>query len=237
MSRLKTSFNIVAVTATLAASPLVSAGGNDDPLLYMVKIDQLERRNGDEDSTVFEAKAWAGYDLQKLWLKTKIEHVESEDDKIELQLLYSHAISPYWNLALGARRDFKPEPERNWAVLNLHGLAPYYLEVDSALFIGESGRSALRVEVEHELMLTQRWALRPKLEVNFFGKNDDDTETGSGLSNTELGLRLAYEIRREFAPYIGLNWEKKYGNTADFARDKGEKTDDTQFVIGIHAWF
>lgn len=215
----------------------VIAGANDDPLLFMVNIDQLEKREGDEDPFVLEAEAWIGYDVNKLWIKTEVEHVEGENEEVELQLLYSRAISSFWNLELGFRRDFKPEPERNWGVISFHGLAPYYLDIDSALFIGESGRTALRFEVEYELMLTQRWVLIPELEANFFGKTDEETETGSGLASSEIGLRLAYEIRREIAPYIGVNWERKYGKTADFAKSEGESTTDTQFVIGIHAWF
>lgn len=222
---------------SLLLSPMVFAGAKDDPLLFMVNIDQLEKRNGDEDPTVLEAQAWAGYDLHKLWVKTEVERVEGENEDVELQLLYSKAISPFWNVELGARRDFKPEPERNWGVIGFHGLAPYYFEVDTALFVGESGRTALRFEAEYELMLTQRWVLVPELELNFFGETDEETETGSGLANSELGLRLAYEFRREFAPYIGVNWEKKYGKTADFAEAEDESTNDTQFVIGVSAWF
>lgn len=232
------SFTIGLLTmALLVTGQNVLAGAKDDPLLTMVNIDQLEKRNGDEDPFVFEAQAWMGYDLNKIWLKTEAERVEGENESVELQLLYSKAFSPFWNLQVGARRDFKPEPGRNWGVIGFQGIAPYYVEIDTALFVGESGRTALRFEAEYELMLTQRLVLIPEIELNFFGKTDEETETGSGLSNSEVGLRLAYEIRREFAPYIGVNWERKYGTTADFAKDEGESTNDTQLVIGVSAWF
>lgn len=233
------SFNLSLFTlCLLGVSQHTFAGAKDDPLLTMINIDQLEQRNGDEeDPFVFEGQAWVGYDLDKVWLKTEVERVDSENENVELQVLYSKAISPFWNIQVGARRDFKPDPERNWGVIGFQGVAPYYLEVDTALFIGESGRTALRVETEYELMLTQRLVLIPEIELNFFGKTDEETETGSGLSNSELGLRLAYEIRREFAPYIGINWERKYGTTADFAKRDGESTNDTQFVVGVSAWF
>lgn len=106
-----------------------------------------------------------------------------------------------------------------------------------SLFIGESGRTALRFDAEYELMLTQRLVLIPEVELNFFGENDMATGAGSGLSNSEVGLRLAHQIRRKFSPYIGVSWENKHGNTGDFARDEGELTKDTQFVIGVSAWF
>jgi copper resistance protein B len=165
------------------------------------------------------------------------ERVDNENEGIELQLLYSKAISPFWNFQLGARRDFKPEPERNWGVIGFQGIAPYYVEIDTALFIGESGRTSLRVESEYEFMLTQRLVLIPEFELNIFGEDDQETGASSGLSNSEVGLRLAYEIRREFSPYIGVNWENKYGTTANFAEDEGGTTNDTQFVIGFSAWF
>jgi copper resistance protein B len=86
-------------------------------------------------------------------------------------------------------------------------------------------------------MLTQKLVLSPEIELNFHGKDDEAVGVGSGLSDMELGLRLRYEIRREFAPYIGINYVKKYGDTADFARADGEDTHDTQIVAGFRAWF
>ncbi len=100
------------------------------------------------------------------------------------------------------------------------------------MFIGESGRTALRLEAEYELLFTQRLILTPEIEVNLYGQNDPDTGVGSGLSDLEVGLRLRYEIRREFAPYIGVNWLQLFGNTADFVRAAGESTSEAQFTIG-----
>ena len=60
---------------------------------------------------------------------------------------------------------------------------------------------------------------------------------GTGASGLELGLRLRYEIRREFASYIGVNWDKLFGGTADYAREEGESTNDLQFVVGVRTWF
>jgi copper resistance protein B len=154
-----------------------------------------------------------------------------------LQALYSRAIAPYWDLQLGLRHDFQPSPSRSWGVIGIQGIAPYFFEVDTALFIGESGQTALRVEAEYELLFTQKLILTPEVELNFYGQDDKDLNIGSGLSDLEAGLRLRYEIRREFAPYIGVNWNKSFGNTADFASAEGEDTDDVQWVVGLRAWF
>ena len=217
---------------------LAFAGMEDDPILTKVFIDQLELRASDgDDPWVLDAQGWIGKDLHKIWLKTEVERVDGETEEAEVQALYSRAIAPYWDFQVGWRHDIRPNPSRDWLAVGVEGLAPYWFEVDAAAFIGEDEQIGARVEAEYEWMFTQRWVLSPELEVNLHSKNDEETGTGSGLSDLELGLRLRYEIRREFAPYIGVNWTKKFGNTADFARDEGEDTSDVQFVIGVRAWF
>lgn len=216
----------------------VHAASKDDPVLLKVMIDQLEYRDAAGDNPlVWEAQAWLGQDLDKVWIKTEGERADGDTENSEAQLLYSKAIAPYWDLQAGVRHDFRPSPDRSWAVIGLQGLAPYLFEIDAALFVGGSGRTALRIEAEYELMITQRLILTPEVEINLHGKNDRKTGTGSGLSDIEAGLRLRYEIRRGSGPYIGINWENKYGKTADFASDEGEDTSDTQFVIGLRATF
>lgn len=228
---------LVSAVMLVISGPL-QAGGQDDPLLGKVMIDQLEVRDADDERPrVLEAQAWLGHDLHKLWFKADVERVDSENEEAELQALYNRAIAPYWDLQLGLRQDFRPEPKRSWAVFGVQGLAPYWFEVDAALFLGESGRSALRMSAEYELMLTQQWVLSPELEVGAYSQNDPDLGTGSGLSDVQGGLRLRYEVRREFAPYIGVNWNRKYGRAADYARQDGEDVEDSQLVFGVRAWF
>ncbi|HEY8568716.1 copper resistance protein B [Microbulbifer sp.] len=206
-------------------------------LLTKVMIDQLEAR--EHNGSALEGSLWFGSDFNKLWLKTEVEREDGETTDSELQALYSRAVAPYWDLQVGVRHDFKLEggDSKNWAAIGFNGLAPYFFEVDSALFLGEDGDSAFRLEAEYELLFTQQWILSPEIEMNFYGQNDPDTHTGSGLSDIEAGLRLRYEFTPQFAPYIGVNYEKKFGNTADFVRMEGEDTSETTWVIGLHAWF
>jgi len=214
------------------------AGMEDDPVITKVMIDQFETRVTDgDDPLVLEGQAWIGKDLNKFVIKADAEQVNGSTEELELQALYSRAIAPFWDFQVGVRQDQKPKPGRNWLAIGFQGLAPYWFEIDTALFIGESDQIGLRFTAEYEWMLTQRWVLSPDIEFNIYSKNDQATGTGSGLSDTQLGLRLRYEIKREFAPYIGVNWNKKYGNTATFAKNEGEKVDDTQFVAGIRVWF
>lgn len=229
---------LLATTALSLATPFAFAHSKDDPFLTMTKLDQFEVRSVEgDDPLVLEVQAWFGYDLDKLWLKAEGERVDDESEELELQALYSHAFSAFWDVQIGLRKDFIPAPDRSWGVIGVQGLAPYYFEVDAALFVGESGRTAVRFEAEYELLFTQQIVLMPELKINAYGQNDKDTGKGSGLADVELGLRLRYELRREFAPYIGLNWQKQYGNTADFTKLEGGEIEDTQFVVGVRAWF
>ena len=217
---------------------LSAAARKDDPILTKVMIDRLELRSTDgPDPWVLDAQAWVGRDLNKIWFKTEVEKVGGETEEAQLQALYSRAIAPYWDVQVGWRHDFKPNPTRDWLAIGFEGLAPYWFEVDAAVFVGGNGRVAARIKAEYEWMFTQKWVLSPEFEVNLHSKNDGAVGTGSGLSDMELGLRLRYEIRREFAPYIGVNLTRLFGNTADFARDEGEDTDDVQVVAGVRIWF
>ncbi len=235
------SFAFVAILAAaicLSVADDARADMEDDPLLLTVILDQLEMRDVGGDNTLsWDGQGWLGRDLHKIWFKTDGERTAGSTDEAELQFLYSKVIARYWDFQLGVRHDFKPSPSRSWAAIGFKGLAPYFFDIDAAAFIGESGRTALRFEAEYELLFTQRLILTPDIEINLYGQNDPDIGIGSGLSDIEAGLRLRYEIRRQFAPYIGVNWSRLFGNTADFTRIAGEKSSETQLIIGLRAWF
>jgi copper resistance protein B len=226
------------VVACIVAPQGGATGMEDDPLLAKVMIDKLEWRAAEgPDPLVWDAQGWIGKDLSKLWLKTEGEAVNGTISGGELQALYNRAVGPFWDLQAGWRHDFRPRPSRDWLALGIQGLAPYELDVEATLFAGGNGQLAARFRAEYELLFTQRLILSPELEVNAYGKDDAATGVGSGFSNLDLGLRLRYEIRRELAPYLGVNWAKQLSRTADFAREKGEHTDDLQFVLGVRVWF
>jgi len=137
----------------------------------------------------------------------------------------------------GIRHDFKPGASQDFAAIGVMGLAPYKFEVEATGYIGESGQTAARFEVEYETLLTNRLILQPLVEVNVYGQNDERRGIGSGLSTAEAGLRLRYEVTRQFASYIGIVHERAFGRTADFRRAEGEDTDDTRVVAGFRIWF
>ena len=146
-------------------------------------------------------------------------------------------MSRWWSFQGGVRQDFGAGPSRTWASVGVQGLAPYFFEIDAALYVGEGSRTAARLSAEYEMLITQRLVLQPELEFNLYGKDDTRNSIESGLSDVELGLRLRYEIRRELAPYVGVHWERKLGDTADLLRDAGDDVSDLTLVVGLRAWF
>jgi copper resistance protein B len=209
----------------------------DDAPYGKVLLDQLEWREVQGGSApAWEFDAWYGNDYNKLWLETEGERVDGEEEG-RVELMWDRIISPWWSLQTGVRQDFGAGPSRTWLDLGIQGLAPYFFEIDAAIYIGEEGRSAARFSGEYDILITQRLILQPELELRAFGKDDPENAIGSGFSDLELGVRLRYEIRREFAPYIGLHWERKFGRTADLARAAGEDPDDLTLVAGLRVWF
>ncbi|WP_233350534.1 copper resistance protein B [Henriciella barbarensis] len=192
----------------------------------------------DEDVLLLDGNAWIGGDINKLWFKTELEYLpdEGELEEAEVQALWSRAISPYFDLQLGVRQDFEPGG-RTHAVAGVQGLAPYLFEVDAAAFLSADGDLISRVETEYELLLTQRLILQPRAEMEFSAQDIPELETGSGLVSLSAGLRLRYEIEREFAPYIGVEYQRSFGRTADFIEAAGGKTDATALLVGIRAWY
>jgi len=237
MNTLTRQLSFPLLTASLISGP-VMAHENDDPVLTKVMLDQLEWRSSDGvNPYVLEAQAWVGKDLHKLWLKTDVTRVDGATEDAEIQALYSRAIAPYWDLQVGLRQDLKPSPVREWGVIGIQGLAPYFFDIDAALFIGNSGATGARLSADYELIFTQKLVLAPEITLNLYGQNDRAYQTGSGLSDIQMGLRLRYEICREFAPYVGVKWSKSFGNTANYVRDRGEPSSDTQWVAGVRLWF
>ena len=210
----------------------------DEASLAMVMLDQVEYAHGSHGGGVFlDGAAWYGKDLDKLWLKAEGESSRGRLLDLRTEALWDHAITTYWSTQLGVRHDLGVGPDRTWAALGAQGLAPYWLDTEVAIYVGQGGRTAARVQLEYDALLTQRWVLQPKVELNIYGRDDPRRGTGSGLSDAEFGLRLRYEIRREIAPYVGVAYRQRYGRSADFTRALGEAPDDVQFVIGLHAWF
>lgn len=206
-------------------------------LTYKIMGDMIEYRSqGGEDGYTWNGEAWFGGDIDRLVIKTEGEGGE-DIESAEIQALYSRAWDHVTDLQIGIRQDIEPNPSRTYLALGFETVLPYWFEVEGALFVGQRGQVLGRLDGNYDLQLTQRLVLQPRAEVNFAAKDDAAIGLGSGLSDAELGLRLRYEFQREFAPYIGVTWERKFGDTADYARAEGESAETTSFVIGLRAWY
>lgn len=201
-------------------------------------VDRLERvHTRDGNATAYDMQAWFGRNYNRLVVKAEGDVSQGELQEARTELLWGHAIATFWDTQLGMRYDSGAGPDRGWLAFGVQGLAPYWFEVDAAAYVGDNGRTALRLEAEYELLLTQKLVLQPRLEINAYGKNDEVLGIGSGLSDGAAGLRLRYEFTRQFAPYVGVERAGKFGKTADLARIAGEKTDETRWVAGVRFWF
>ena len=183
----------------------------EDPNIFsLVQLDRFEYQEHEED-WIWDMQGWIGGDLNKFWWKTE---GEIDGDDAEIQMLYSRAISPFWDVQVGLRHNIEPHPAENFAVIGIQGLAPQRFEIDLAAFVSEDGNMSARLEIEYDLLLTQRLILQPRLEF--------DTESES----TGVDLRLRYEIKREIAPYLGVSWNNKSG-----------RKDYVSLVAGARFWF
>lgn len=222
----------------VSGSHMAGMGMHGDSRLGSVIIDQLEAFDGDSATgQAVSAQAWYGSDLDKIWFKADGDRSDGRLEDLRTELLWNRAIATYWGVQTGVRHDFGQGPGRTWAEVGVQGLAPYWFDIEATAYVGQSGRTAARFEAEYELLLTQRLILQPDVEANLYGKNDRARGIGSGLSDINVGLRLRYEFTRKFAPYLGISYVRKFGNTADIAREESGQVDDTQLVAGVRLWF
>jgi copper resistance protein B len=207
---------------------------------YRFLADQLELnlRNGRDGYAWEGVQFWYGGDLNKLWIKSDGEGTFGEGvERAEVQALFSRAIAPFFDLQAGVRYDFRPRPDRAHLVLGIQGLAPYWFEIEAAAFLSEKGDITARAEVEYDLRITQRLILQPRAELDLSLQDIPELGIGAGLSTAEAGLRLRYEIVPEFAPYVGVQYERAIGDTADFRRASGDEVGGWSLVLGVRAWF
>ena len=222
-----------------AAFPDVEGHAVHDQALHsFVLLDQFEWQAASEGGTIsLDSKGWIGRDRNRLWFRAEADAQQGRIADAQTHILYGRQFSRWWDIVAGIRQDFKPGPQQTWAVVGIQGLAPYRFEIEASAYVGASGRTHARCKVEYELLLTNRLVLQPLVEAEIYGKSDSERGVGAGLSTTESGFRLRYEIRREVAPYFGVVWSNTWGRTADFAKAAGEDTGGARWVTGMRLWF
>jgi len=229
------------VTDADRAAAFPDVGGHpahDRAINYFVLFDQLEWQSVDGgDSGAWDTKGWIGGDRDRFWFRTEGDVRDARFVATQTHVLVGRAIARWWDIVAGVRQDVRPGPAQTWAAVGIQGLAPYWFDVQATAYIGASGRTHFRVETEYDLLVTNRLVIQPLLETEIYGKDDPEHRFGAGLATVDLGLRLRYEIRREFAPYIGLVWSGKFFGTADQAEAAGETPPGTRLSIGLRTWF
>lgn len=227
-------FGAEAMEAARAQNRATHGGGRFSTMM----LERLEARiaNG-HDAWLWDAEGWYGGDIDKFVLKSEGEgEFGGGIEDAEVQALWGHAIGPWFDLQAGVRLDLEPET-RSHLALGVQGLAPYMFHVDATAFLSDRGDLTAVIEGEYDQKITQRLILQPRAELALSAQDIPERETGAGLTKLEAGLRLRYEIAREFAPYIGVEYEAKLGETADMAKAAGDDPDGLALVLGLRAWF
>ena len=219
-------------TTALMISSLY-AMDNSDPLRATFMAENLEYQFKDVKAISWDTYAYIGYDINKLYIYSEGEKAnEASSPESENQLVFSRAISPYWDIQFGLGYDKNEDSSQTWGLIGVQGLAPYFFETRATLLVGEDGNIGIRIEFEYEALLTQRLVLSPSIELSAYTKDTLDMGIGSGLSNITLGARLRYEFVREFAPYVGVEWSKNYANTEEL-----NPFNEFYSVAGLRFWF
>ncbi len=207
--------------------------------MHAIAFERLEAGfNDDGETYAWHAQGWYGGDINRFWWKTEGEGAfDGSLEQAEVQLLYSRAVTPYFDLQAGVRQSYLDGDDRADLVLGVQGLAPYWFEVGAAAFVSTDGDVTARAEAEYDLRLTQKLILQPAAELNFAAQDIPDLDIGAGLTDATVGVRLRYEVSRSLAPYVGLEWSSALGETRDIRDNLGADAESTRAIIGVRALF
>jgi copper resistance protein B len=220
-----------------ARAAMMKEQGGQSLYLVMLNLAEIQLYRG-QAGYRWDGEAWFGGDINRLTLKSEGGGSFRDGfENAEIQALYSRAIDPYFNLQAGVRQDLASKLHQTYATFGVEGLAPYWFEVSGAVFVSTRGHVLGRLEGYYDQNITQRLILQPRIELNFAAQNVPEDEIGAGLTNAELGLRLRYEITREIAPYVGISYDAKVGQTAAYAAQDGKAVSNLSFVAGLRLWF
>lgn len=209
----------------------------DEEILKGLWIDRLETRRGDaEDFQELAGHVWLGNSYQRVMLRTELEWRDQTIEESKTELLYTRALSPFWNLEVGGRIDHGDKAHREWFALGISGLAPYWFELSATAYVSPEGHSAATVEAEYDLYLNQRLILQPRIELDFYGDSDLEAGHGKGLSKSLMGFRLRYDYDRQFSPYVGYERVHRHGETTDVFEPFGQHREN-QLIAGFRFWF
>lgn len=203
--------------------------------------DVLDFTPGDDGDVSWDFEGWRGGDYNRLWFKSEGEQSFTQAERnLDVQLLYGRFIGRYYDFQIGGGMQTATYQGRNvtrgQAAVGVEGFVPYKFDLETLFFISHEGDVSGRVTFLREYLLTQRLILQPRAETNIAAQRVEEFSVGSGLNNIEFGLRVRYEIRRQFGPYIGVSFDKSFFGTADLLRLEGRDPSQLRFVFGVRAW-
>jgi copper resistance protein B len=211
---------------------------HDDAIYYKALFDRLEYAAGDEGHVAWEANLWMGGDYNRLMFKTEGEDNLDDEQVYSIDAVYSRLIFPYWDFQAGISSDAidvaSQQEQRFSVVVGFMGLAPYWFETDAMLYVSEDGDISSALEFEYDWLFTQRLVLQASLETLIAVQEVPEFGVAKGINFIETGLRLRYEIKREFAPYVGINYMRLLGDAADNA---ASEKDELAALAGVRIWF
>jgi copper resistance protein B len=208
-------------------------------------LEYRPRTGGSESRSDYrwDVEGWYGGDYNRIWFKSEGQRDTAfkADYHVDFQLLYGRFIQKYYDVQVGARVEAQPFRRRNvtrgLAVIGIEGLVPYSYQIEPSLFIDQNGAVSARLTTTKDLFMMQRLILQLRFETNVAVQRVEEFTTGSGLNNLEFGVRLRYEIRRGFAPYIGVSLDRSFGETATLVRQEGGSPSQVRLVMGLRMWF
>ncbi|HEX8625890.1 MAG TPA: copper resistance protein B [Allosphingosinicella sp.] len=191
-----------------------------------------------QDGYAWDFSALIGGERHRLWIGTSGDGPAlGGPDYVELNALYSHNLGggPV-DLNAGLRHDMRPRPTRTYAILG----AQYD---DETLWLGAWGYASTKSELSARLAgyynqpLSGDLILQPSAELDYYGEDVPELGLGRGFGYAEAGLRLRYEIREAFAPYVGLSWSRDLGRTGRMTREEAEDPETKSLVVGVRSAF
>lgn len=200
-------------------------------------------RGGSDGDFRWDIEGWYGTDKNRFWYKSEGERntaFKAEYD-IDLQFLYGRLVHPYFDFQVGIRFETQTfrgaNVTRPQAVVGLEGLLPYFLELESGIFIDPKGNVSGRASLTKDFLFTNRWIVQARFETNAAVQKVERFTTGRGLNNIEAGLRLRYEFSRRFAPYVGVTFDRSFFGTADLVRQEGGDPSQVRLAMGVRLLF
>lgn len=234
---------LLAAGLVATAVPRVAVAQVMDQARYLyILADNFEQAPGLSGRPVrLEGDAWYGGIYNRLWMKVDADaDTRGGEGEIQAQALFSRMISPYFDVQVGGRIDAAwgdGIQSRTHLAVGVQGLAPYWFEVESTLFVSQAGDVSGTLKASYDLLFTQRLILEPDVEITASVQDQPEWGVASGVNDAQLGVRLRYEIRREFAPYVGWLWRRSFGGTADLRRAAGAPWKQGSLVAGVRMWY